>query len=46
MKKYIAIFSLLISGFMFSQQGSKEIGVDLNFWASNNGGGGKISPPF
>ncbi|MBN9293179.1 MAG: hypothetical protein J0G96_04280 [Flavobacteriia bacterium] len=46
MKKYIAIFSLLISGFMFSQQGSKEIGVDLNFWASNNGGSINVAPRF
>lgn len=46
MKKVLFIVILLISFTSFSQQGNKEIGVDLNFWTSNIGGSVNISPKF
>ena len=46
MKNYLVIFGLIFSSFSFAQKGSMEIGADINFWASSNGGSFNIAPRF
>lgn len=45
MKKYLLIFIIAhLSLFGFSQKGTLEAGLDLNFWQSSNGGNINVSP--
>src|SRR5690554_3012912 len=46
MKNYLVIFGLIISSFSYAQKGSMEVGADINFWASSNGGSFNIAPRF
>jgi hypothetical protein len=46
MKKIIAISLLLLTSIAYSQKGTMELGADLNFWASSNGGSVNVAPRF
>lgn len=46
MKKLITLICITFASLSFTQQGSKEIGVDLNFWSGTNGGSVNVAPRF
>ncbi|HRO76265.1 MAG TPA: hypothetical protein PLP27_08980 [Crocinitomicaceae bacterium] len=44
MKKLILICSLALSSLSFGQQGTIEVGSDINFWVSSTGGSFNLAP--